>query len=268
MKKVKLVLSGSGTRFPVFVGAVKRLSEEGYEFEAVCGTSGGSIVAAGLSLGFGIDKITDICLDILPGLQRLLDPSLWTLFSKWGLLKGSKMESVLLDHTGRTKFGAAKIPLKVVTVNYDKANTIEPYNVFSTEKTPDVCIARAVRASMSIPFVFEPVLINGDRHVDGGVGSNFPIDIYGENATDVIGLNMFPNYNGPRRRAKSLAEYAFTIIDKFSSASLKEYVTETTCAKVINLETKHGGLNFFMTKAQVLDMMEEGYHSVDTWIRR
>lgn len=267
MKKVKLVLSGSGTRFPVFAGAIKRLVEEGYEFEAVCGTSGGAIIGAGIGLGFDSDKIVDICLSILPGLQRLLDPSLWTFFWKWGLLKGSKIEEELLRHTEGAKFGDSKIPLKVVTVNYDKANTLEPYHVFSTEDTPDICIARAVRASMSIPFVFEPVVINDDRYVDGGVGANFPIDIYGEDATDVIGLNMFPNHDAPKRRTKHLIEYVFTIMDIFSSATLKEYIADAHGAQVINLKTKHGGLNFFMTEEEVIDMIEEGYNCVDTWLK-
>ena len=34
-KKIKLVLSGSGTRYPVFAGAIRKLLEDGYEIEEV-----------------------------------------------------------------------------------------------------------------------------------------------------------------------------------------------------------------------------------------
>ena len=59
-KKVKLVLSGSGTRYPCFIGTIQRLLEEGYEIEEVCGTSGGAIIAAGFASWYDPEKPEEI----------------------------------------------------------------------------------------------------------------------------------------------------------------------------------------------------------------
>jgi predicted acylesterase/phospholipase RssA len=53
--------------------------------------------------------------------------------------------------------------------------------IFSPENTPDVEIALAVKASASIPLVFQSVKIGNDRYVDGGVKDNVPLEHF--NAT-------------------------------------------------------------------------------------
>lgn len=50
--------------------------------------------------------------------------------------------------------------------------------IFSAQTSPDLPIWHAVRASISIPLIFEPVKINNDYFVDGGLAWNYPIDLY------------------------------------------------------------------------------------------
>ena len=78
-KTYKLVLSGSGTRYSCFIGAIKRLFEEGIEIDEVCGTSGGGIIAAGLGWKYdkdnpldSIEFLEEIAFELMPG--GLLDP--------------------------------------------------------------------------------------------------------------------------------------------------------------------------------------------------
>jgi NTE family protein len=50
--------------------------------------------------------------------------------------------------------------------------------VFSAKSDPDLPIWKAVRMSVSIPFVFEPVHHDGGVYVDGGLSWNYPIDLF------------------------------------------------------------------------------------------
>jgi hypothetical protein len=58
---------------------------------------------------------------------------------------------------------------------------------FSVETTPDLPVATAVRASMSLPGIFKPVRIRSQDdaidglYVDGGVWNNTPADAFDEN---------------------------------------------------------------------------------------
>ncbi|MHC4708048.1 MAG: patatin-like phospholipase family protein [Planctomycetota bacterium] len=56
--------------------------------------------------------------------------------------------------------------------------------VLNSRLTPNLSIWRAVRASMSIPLIFEPVKIDGDLYVDGALGWIFPINIYDTTRVD------------------------------------------------------------------------------------
>jgi NTE family protein len=265
---IKLVLSGSGTRFPAFVGAIKRLREEGYYVSEVTGTSGGAIIAAGLGSGYGVGELTNLCRDLLPQFNTFIDVSIFSLLFRKGLIRGKKIEKLFKNKFIST-LGDTRIPIKIITVNYDKTSLEQPYTVFSSEDTPDISLAKAVRASMSLPLIFEPAKIRGDRHIDGGIAANFPVDIYGEEAKDVIGLYL--KTDPPKRPQpsrwwfKGLVQYIFGIIDILMAAATVEHIEDAEYAKIIPLETKQKGLDFSMTKEQVDRMIQDGYDSVDRW---
>ena len=50
--------------------------------------------------------------------------------------------------------------------------------IFNSKDTPDVEIALACRASASIPIVFQPVTIDGEKYVDGGYRDNTPYNYF------------------------------------------------------------------------------------------
>ncbi len=75
---------------------------------------------------------------------------------------------------GRVTFESIETPLKIVASNL---NTQEPI-VFSKEQWPEMEVAQAVRASMSIPFFFRPFRQGTHAIVDGGLMSNFPAWVF------------------------------------------------------------------------------------------
>lgn len=268
-KKIKLVLSGSGTLYPVHIGAVLKLAELGYEISEICGTSGGAIVAAAIASGIKPNQhLVDMVKATLPGKNKLVDYSLWSLITRWGLVKGDRMEDVLKEHFVPT-FSETKIPLYVVTTNIEREAT----RIFSSKTDPNMSVARAVRASMSIPGVFAPIKIEDELYVDGGITVNYALDIFGT-GEDVIGLRFGTVGNAkdfktsPRNKMKSVADFINANVGAMMEASNKEHMDDAIYARTIFLKSKHSGLNFNMTDKDVDQMIEEGYRSVERWVQK
>lgn len=263
MKKIKLVLSGSGCLYPVHVGAILCLVEHGYEIAEVCGTSGGAMVAAALATGYKANnELVKMIKNTLPAKNGLIDMSIFSLAFNWGLIKGRKIEKEF-DKYFVKKMSETRIPLHVVTTNLDK----QAIKVFSTKDTPNMSVAQAVHASMAIPGVFAPVKIDGDLFVDGGIMANYFLDLFGT-GPDVIGLK-FKSVSDDKEGfpIKSPADYIERVIDALIQGSTNEHMDDATFARTILLESVHKGLDFNMTDTDVDDMIEEGYRSAAAWLR-
>jgi NTE family protein len=209
--KADLVLEGGGVLGIGHVGALSVLENAGYSFPRVAGTSAGSIVGALVAAGMGLSRITDIMKTV--NYRQFADRSLLdrvpiggpllSLLMDDGVFEGDKLQewlgNLLVDECGVETFGdlaiddpESSLPLErcfrlVVTAtdvshgelvylpwDYERVYSLEPHR----QRVVD-----AVRASMSIPFFYEPVTLAGSDGtastlVDGGVLSNFPIDIF------------------------------------------------------------------------------------------
>lgn len=264
-KKVKLVLSGSGTRYSCFIGAIQRLLEEGYEIEEVCGTSGGAIIAAGFASRYEPEKpeeivrvMTDIALELLPG--PLMDVN-WMPFFRKGFFGGKKILKKLREELPK-EFANTKIPVRIVTFN----NNFARHKIWTTEDGAELPLC--VRASMSLPGIFDLVKIQGDWHSDGGIVSNFELDVFGEESNDVFGI-AFAGVENPRRREilwkKDLIQ---AHIDGAIEESMLEDIEDMEGTPICYIKTSHGGLNLKMTKKDVLEQINDGYKSMDRRLKR
>ena|SRR3990167_2428583 len=263
-KKIKLVLSGSGTLFPAHAGGIIALTQYGYSIEAICGVSGGSIIAAALASGFKPnDELTRIIKQTLPGPNNLIDMSLWALATKWGLIKGEKIEKMLERHFIKT-LGEAKIPATIVATNVNTGTA--QFFSSSNEKDKTLPLAKVVHASMAIPFVFCPVKIGEDTFIDGGWLSNFPLDVFGPDSTNVVGL-CFEAKNEGRKKISSIKDFITSLIGCSIAENVREDVEDAKNGTVIKLVSKHGGLNFGMVASDVDEMVQEGFLSVEKAIK-
>lgn len=261
--KIKLVLSGSGTRFPVFAGALKRLEQEGCIVDQVIGTSGGSIIASGIASGMSASEIIRLCRKIMPTLSDKVDFNILRPVTSWGFVGGSELKKELGKHFVKT-LGEAKLPLFITATNFDT----ECLEVFSNTTHPSLETASALRASISIPVFFVPEIIGGDMYVDGGVKANFAIDHFGD-SPDVVGL-YFMNTPGRRPRPKgwkALATFISRIINMLINAKTEDDIEDASHTIQIPLQSTVNGLDFSFTTKQVDQMIKEGYEAVDKWIK-
>lgn len=281
-KKVKVVLSGSGTRYPCFIGALWRLLADGYEVTEICGTSGGAIVAAKFATSYDKDdprktmqSLLETATSTLPG--PLLDLNWFetafsfrpqNLFRKdrkvlslntKGIFKGKKILKALQKELP-SSFEETVIPMRIVTFN----NNMGEHKIWTA--ADGISLPHAVRASMSLPIIFDPVKLGGDIHTDGGITANFPLDVFG-NGEDVVGFRF--GSSGPtRRNIKSKLDIAAANIDGAIESAMREDIKDASLrSRICYLHTRQGGLNLHMTKEDVGKQINEGWDSVDSWLK-
>lgn len=168
-KATGLVLAGGGAKGLAHVGVYRALVEKGIEIDMVGGTSAGAIVAGVIAMGWDPDKIESVCRKNFMG-----NPTPWTDYNPFPLLslfKGRKLR-LLLEHVFG-EFNIEDLKLNFFCVSSNFTQNLPQVHDFGELYT-------AIRASISLPGVFPPVLYNNDLLVDGGVFNNLPIDVMRE----------------------------------------------------------------------------------------
>lgn len=209
-----LVLEGGGVRGIALVGALEVLEEHGYRVSRVAGSSAGAVVGALVAAGMPAAEVRRHMRDVdygrftdLPRWVRWLGPLQGLgkgvlLAREAGIYQGEYfrtwMSSLLAQRGVRTFADLAmedpgsSLPAErryrlVVTASDVTASRLRrlpwDYPTLGYEAQSRV-VADAVRASMSIPFFFQPVRLPDPSGgvpttlVDGGVLSNFPVTIF------------------------------------------------------------------------------------------
>jgi NTE family protein len=186
-QKIKwaLVLSGGGARGIAHIGVLKELEAAGFPKPSlVVGTSMGAIVgglyACGMSPGelarfvveeFDINKYLDSFVFRINGpVGKVMQTgqALASLAIKPGIDSGHRILELLENLTGGKTFGETEIPFRCNAVDLSSGREV----IFDSGS-----VARAVRASMSFPVFFEPLMENGMCLVDGGILNNMPVTI-------------------------------------------------------------------------------------------
>jgi len=207
--RADLVLEGGGVKGIALVGAISVLEERGYEFHRVAGTSAGAIVGALVAAGFRASELHEIMQSVrYPEFQDggpldhagLFGKAIELVFEH-GIYKGDQLKKWLGDllrKKGVERFGQVHLDPPDPVVGPEQQHRLVvmasdisggelrrlpwDYHVFGVV-ADEALLVDAVRASMSIPFFYEPVkLENADGQpcwlVDGGMLSNFPIGVF------------------------------------------------------------------------------------------
>lgn len=202
--RADLVCEGGGVRGIGLVGAVDALTAAGYRFPRVAGTSAGAVVAslvAALQVaGEPLSRLVEVMRAIdyrkfmdrnLIGRVPVIGGGLSLLVSD-GVYRGGYLEQLLaglLGDLGVRTFGDLRTgeqpdrfawSLVVTASDLSRRRLVRvPWDLRSYGIDPDeFSVARAVRASSAIAFVFEPVRVGGATWVDGGLLSDFPVELF------------------------------------------------------------------------------------------
>ena len=159
--KVALVLGAGAARGFAHIGVIKVLEENHVPISMVFGASAGSFVGSLFAFGYSPYDLQKMAIAIRK--SDLVDLTL----PDGGFIKGQKLQD-FVDHAVRnTPMEKLKIPFYAVATDIDSGKEV----IFGKGDT-----GMAVRASCSIPGVFQPVEIGGHLYVDGGVTSPLPVE--------------------------------------------------------------------------------------------
>jgi NTE family protein len=206
--RVGLVLGGGGAKGLAHIGVIKVLEEEGIKVDYVGGTSMGGLVGGLYALGNdaeSMDSIVDqmdwdkLLNDQLTRLDLPMDEKadvnryLLTLpligfipNLPRGLVNGQLIKNELskLAWAANDIFDFSLLPIPFFCVGTD----IETGKAVTMDKGR---LASALRATMSIPTIFEPVMYKNHLLVDGGLVNNYPVDIMRKKGMNfIIGVNV------------------------------------------------------------------------------
>ncbi len=145
-------LSSGFFGFYAHIGFMKALDEKKLIPSMLSGSSAGSLVAAAVASGNSIKEIIDLFIQFKK--QDFWDPKLG-----FGFIQGQKIENLLNEHCAND-FSETKIPLRISVFNIKR---------FKTDVISEGSIAKACRASSSVPVLFHPVKIGKSYFWDGGV---------------------------------------------------------------------------------------------------
>ena len=159
---VALALGGGGARGIAHIGVLKVLAEEGIPVRGVAGTSAGSVVGAALCAGRDWRWILAAARSLRWG--ELVQPTV----PRMGMLATERLERYLERSLGARRFEDLGLPFAAIAVDIA---TGEEVVLRSGELAP------AIRASCSVPGIFEPVDIGGRLLVDGGLLNDVPADV-------------------------------------------------------------------------------------------
>jgi NTE family protein len=234
--RVGLVMSGGGAKGLFHIGVLKALEENHIPIDYVAGTSMGAIVAGMYSMGYTPDEMIDyfssqtfdaLLNGIIPVKYRFysqeLDETPEALYLNFdikrkefkpmlptNLIPPYRMDLEFIHLTSaataacRNNFDSLMVPFRCVASDI---NTHKPYIMKKGN------LGTAIRASMSYPFVFKPVLIDSTLLFDGGVYNNFPWDVmYNDFNPDIIIGSICTSNFGPPNESDIMSQIANLLV--------------------------------------------------------
>ena len=191
---VALALGGGASKGFAHIGIIKVLKENNIPIKIVTGTSAGSIVGSMYASGMSPDRL-ELEAEIL-GKTDLVDLTL----STSGFIKGEKLQNYINRKVGNRPMQQFPIKFAAVATDFESGKPV----VFNVGNA-----GQAVRASASIPNVFQPVVIGNRKYVDGGLSQPVPVS-----AAKKLGANFIIAVDISARPAKNVNQGMFSYLDQ------------------------------------------------------
>ncbi len=248
---IGLALGGGASKGFAHIGIIKVLQENGIPVHVVSGTSAGSIVGSLYASGMSPDRL-ELEAEIL-GKTDLVDLTL----STSGFIKGEKLQSYINQKVGGKPMERFPRKFAAVATDFESGKAVE----FSRGNA-----GQAVRASASIPNVFQPVTIGGRRYVDGGLSQPVPVT-----AAKNRGANFVFAVDISAKPVKNVSRDFFSYLDQtlniMSTTSLQNELGKASVVikpQVLEL----GSIGGFDQKKRAIQMGEQAARAALPEIKR
>ena len=197
-QSVGLVLSGGGSKGLAHIGVIKALEENRIPIDYVGGTSMGAIIGGCYAMGMSTDEMIEIIgsKEFSNWMSGAIEEKYQYYFKEEDPAPDIfKVGIDLKDTIPKTRLPLSVIPNYLMDFAFmeifSRASAAAGYD-FDSLFVPFLCnavdisnnreiifrkgdLAQAVRASMTVPLYFRPILIEGNIMYDGGIYNNFPV---------------------------------------------------------------------------------------------
>ena len=215
MKRIGLALGGGGARGLCHIEFCKALDELGLKPSIISGTSMGAIVGGFYAAGVSGQEMTAL-VDNLGFVEytKMLD---FSILSRAGLVKGKAVIDFFEKHLPVKTFENLEIPMKIVATDFWNRKEV----VFQSGD-----LLQAIRASISVPGIFEPVKIDGVMMIDGDAVNPLPMNII-RNACDIlIAIDVTGTNRPPKKRpVPTIFESVMTTFHIMESAVIRNQLS-------------------------------------------
>ncbi|MCB0795924.1 MAG: patatin-like phospholipase family protein [Flavobacteriales bacterium] len=220
-QRVGVVLGGGGASAITHIGVLKALEENGIPVDYITGSSMGALIGAMYAAGYSPAEMDSLFrsdeyrIMATGGVEdkfvyyfkhdrpdaTMIDLKFDTDTFLLASLPTNLRSPILIDYEQMRSFAGAS-----ATSGYDMDRLFVPFRCVASDITaqrPVVFdkgdLAQAVRASMSYPFYFKPIRVDGHLMMDGGLYNNFPSDVMYEAFFPdiIIGSNVASNSPPP-----------------------------------------------------------------------
>jgi NTE family protein len=280
-------LSGGGAKGAAHIGVLKYIEEAGIPIDYIAGTSMGSIVGGMYALGYTSDEILDIIssVDWDRLISNQVDREKISFNSK--VDKGVHVITLPFSlNTHNEDFQSRSFRNSLPTGIVSGDNLINLFNSltvgysdplsFNELPTPFICIAtdmvsgepdildsgeftKALRASMAIPILFDPIKMNNTLYVDGGLTSNFPAEQCRAMGADyIIGVSMSPGLEDNPENLSSILSQVKQLKEVITDKNFEHY--NEHCDIFISPDLKGVGMLSFDAES-VARVTQSGYEA-------
>jgi NTE family protein len=280
-----LAIKGGGIKGIAYVGAIQELDAAKHfkGIQRVAGTSAGALMACMIACGYTSAQIEELMFSL--DFKKLASGSNpLRIIKSYGVHSGGYLLSFIEHVVEKSPHGllatstfadmhkAGCRELYVFAMDINAQNIVE----FSYTNTPDVCVAEAIRASMSIPMYYQAWKFSNDKpnnhiYVDGGVAFNYPLDFFDHpkfnsnpDLPNEESVGLFLRSKNPQAPSDlgyySPMEYVKQLFEAFMDAQDIEDMEDTVHgSKTIFIDDFNmSGTDFNLTHAQVLQLIESG----------
>ena len=226
--RVALALGSGGARGYAHIGVIHELRDRGYQVAGIAGSSMGALVG-GLQAAGRLDDFADWARSLTQrAILRLLDPSI----SAAGVLRAEKILDAVRDILGTVTIEQLSIPYTAVATDLLAGKSVW------LQRGP---VDEAIRASIAIPGVIAPHVVDGRLLADGGILDPLPMaPIAAVNADLTIAVSLAGSETGgdaepePRPTTEWLNRMLTSTSALFDTTAARSLLDRPTARAVLN----------------------------------
>ena len=253
------VFEGGGVRGIAFVGALLEFEKEGFVWNNIAGTSAGAIVSSLLAAGYSGKELEGLmrefdCLALTRrrGLAKI--PLIGVIVNLWireGMFTGDYLIDWMTEKLKKKNIYTfddlpqGKLKLIASDITHGKMLVL-PDDLKMIGIDPRTFpVAMAVRMSASLPIFFEPVVLKHKNQkiyiVDGGILSNYPVWLFGDNPRSqypTIGFRLFASEDVSPYEINFFPDYVSAMVKTMLHAHDQRYIDHQHIKHTVMIPTQ------------------------------